>query len=339
MSESSTKKTTVVVTGGAGFIGSHLCERLLREHKRVICIDNFVTSHPRNIEGLMSNPDFEFLRLDVNNPLDLTSFPELEDFQIPFRGIQEIYHLACPTSIRNFDQFKIQTLLSNSLGNYHLLETAVKYRAKIFLCSSSVVYGSRGKERKFFSEEDIGTVDHLNPRSCYDEGKRFSETMFETYRQVHGIEIKIARLFRTYGPRMPLFDGHLIPDFVLNALEGKNLVIYGDEHFTTSLCYIDDVIDGCVRLMDSPSGTPPLNIGSDVDVKIVDVAKKIIEMTGSSSKIVFEKPLAFLTELGLPDIRKAKEFGWIPLTRLEEGLQNTIEDIQANKMILTTFGS
>jgi UDP-glucuronate decarboxylase len=338
MSEYISGKKNVLVTGGAGFIGSFLCERLLREGAHVICIDNFVTSHPRNIEGLSSNPDFQFLRLDLNQPFDLESFKELAAFKIPFQGIQEIYHLACPMSIKNFDQFKIQTLLANSIGNYHTLETAVKYRAKSLLASSSVVYGPRSESRKFFHEDDLGCVAHLTPRGCYDEGRRFSETMFETYRQVHGLDTKIVRLFRTYGPRMPLFDGQLIPDFVLNALENKDLIIYGDENFTTSLCHVNDVVDGLVRAMAAPEGLGPINLGSDVDVKMLEVAQTIIKMTNSSSQIKFDMNLLFLTELGLPDITKAKELGWLPLTRLEDGLRKTIEYIKANKILLTTLG-
>ncbi|HCU31200.1 MAG: NAD-dependent epimerase/dehydratase family protein [Candidatus Uhrbacteria bacterium GW2011_GWE2_45_35] len=337
MSDYISGKKNILVTGGAGFLGSYLCERLLREGAHVICIDNFATSHPRNIENLLSYPNFQFLRLDINQPFDLESFKELADFKISFQGIQEIYHLACPMSIKNFDQFKIQTLLANSIGNYHVLEAAVKYRSKILLASSSVVYGPRSEDRKMFNEDDLGCVAHLTPRSCYDEGRRFSETMFETYRQVHGIDVKIARVFRTYGPRMPLFDGQLIPDFVLNALEGKDLVIYGDESFVTSLCYVNDMVDGLIRVMQAPEGFGPVNLGSDFDVKMVEVANKIIQMTASTSKIRFEGALLFLTELGLPNISKAKELGWLPLTRLEDGLAKTIEYIRANKILLTTL--
>ena len=337
MAQNTSQKKTVLVTGGAGFVGSHLCEQLLRDGARVICIDSFITSHRRNIEGLMTNADFQFLKHDMNAPLDLESFSELTEFKIAFHGIQEIYHLACPMSIKNFDQHKIQTLLSNSIGNYHALELAVKYRAKILLSSSSVIYGSRQEGKKLFNEDDNGVVNHLTPRGCYDEGRRFSETMFETYRQVHGLDIKIARVFRSYGTRMPLFDGHLIPDFILNALDGKELEIYGDESFTTSLCYIDDLIDGLLRVMRSPEGTGPINLGSDVDVKMKDVAEQIIALTGSSSTIVYKDSLEFLTELGLPDISRAKELGWLPLTRLEDGLKKTIEYIRANKILLTTL--
>jgi len=230
-------------------------------------------------------------------------------------------------------------LLANSIGNYHVLETAVKYRAKVLLASSSVVYGPRFEGHKIFREDDMGCVAHLTPRGCYDEGRRFSETMFETYHQVHGLDTKIVRLFRTYGPRMPLADGHLIPDFILHAIEGKDLIIYGDETFTTSLCYIDDIIDGLLRCMQTSTGEGPWNLGSDVDIKILEVAHLIIQLTQSTSKVHFEKSLAFLTPLGLPDISKIKELGWLPLTRLIDGLQKTIDDIEANKMILTTLES
>lgn len=332
------KTRNVLVTGGAGFIGSHLCERLISEGARVICIDNFSTSHEQNINSLLQSSNFQFLRLDVNEPIDLEKFPELEAFQIRFEGIQEIYHLACPTTIKKFDQFKIQTLLSNSVGTRNTLDLAVRYHAKILLGSSSVVYGNRTPERRIFQEEMEGVVDHLSPRGCYDEGKRFAETMFSTYHQVHGIEIKIARVFRTYGPRMPLFDGHLIPDFVLSAIDKKDLVIYGDESFTTSLCYVSDVVDGLIRLMASPKDIQVVNIGSDVDMKIMDVAKQVIALTGSTSQVRFEPGLVFLTQLGLPDITRAKEaLGWLPLVRLEDGLRKTIEYVKANKILLTSL--
>ncbi|HBK35323.1 MAG: NAD-dependent epimerase/dehydratase family protein [Candidatus Uhrbacteria bacterium GW2011_GWE2_40_58] len=335
--ENTFSNKNILVTGGAGFIGSHLCEELLKEKHRVICVDNFSTSHARNIDALMQNPHFRFLRLDVNIPFNLETHAELAIFKIPFQGIQEIYHLACPTSIRKFDQFKIQTLLSNSLGNYHVLELAKKYRSKILLGSSSVVYGQRNSTDPYVSEEETGIVDHLTPRACYDEGKRFSETMFETYRQVHELEIRIARIFRTYGPRMPLQDGHLIPDFILNALDGKDLLMHGGEEFSTSLTYVTDVVDGLIRMMNTSEYLGPINLGSDVDLKIKEVAEQIVRMTGSSSKIVAGDNFEFLSELSLPRTARAKQLGWLPLVRLEEGLEKTIEYMKANHLLLSTI--
>ena len=327
----------ILVTGGAGFIGSFLCESLLKQGHRVVCVDNVATGDTKNIDVLLQHPNFRFLRLDVNQPFELESFSELALFKIPFQGIQEIFHLACPTSIKNFDQFKIQTLLSSSLGNYYVLELAKKYRAKIFLASSSVVYGSRKDKTGLVGEEELGVVDHLTPRACYDEGKRFSETMFETYRQVHRLEIRIARIFRTFGPRMPLFDGQLIPDFILNALDGKDLVMYGGRGFRTSLCYITDVIDGIARVMDASDYGGPVNVGSDVDLSLEEVAKQIITMTGSSSPIREGENFVFLSELALPRIDRAKELGWFPLVRLEDGLRQTINYMKANKLLLSNL--
>ncbi len=326
----------ILITGGAGFIGSHLCDHLLKDGHRVICLDNFATSKPQNIDSLLQNTNFRFIRLDVNQPFDLDRFPELAAFKLPFQGIQEMYHFACPTSIKQFDQYKIQTLLCNSIGNYHVLELAKKYRAKVLLSSSSVVYGERKDERAKVQEDEVGMVGHLTPRACYDEGKRFSETMFETYRQVHGIEIRIARIFRTYGPRMPLFDGHLIPDFILNALDGKELVLYGGKEFRTSLVYVADVIDALVRLMNASEDPGPTNIGSDVDLSMLEVAEKIVSMTGSTSQITEGENFAFLSELALPRIDRAKELGWFPLVRLEDGLERTIEYMKANKILLSS---
>ncbi|MBI5370089.1 NAD-dependent epimerase/dehydratase family protein [Candidatus Uhrbacteria bacterium] len=327
----------ILITGGAGFIGSHLCERMLKDGHRVICLDNFATSKPQNINSLLQHPSFRFIRMDVNESFSLDRFSELAAFKLPFQGIQEIYHFACPTSIKQFDQYKIQTLLSNSIGNYHVLELAKKYRAKILLASSSVVYGERKEGTQSVTEEDVGVVPHLSPRACYDEGKRFSETMFETYRQVHGLDIRIARIFRTYGPRMPLFDGHLIPDFILNALDGKDLVLYGGKDFRTSLVFVTDVIDGLTRLMEAPQDPGPTNLGSEQDVSTKEVAEKIIAMTASSSKVVEGENFAFLSELALPRIDRAKELGWFPLVRLEDGLERTIEYMKANKILLTAL--
>ncbi len=328
------EKKNVLVTGGAGFLGSHLCEELLKS-SRVICLDNFVTSQESNIDHLLKNADFEFIRHDINIPFDLDTFPELARFQVKFQGVQEIYHLACPTSPKKFDQYRMQTLYANSLGMKNVLDVAVKYRAKVLHASSCVIYGQRPEDNHRLREEEVGCSDTMSPRACYDEGKRFAESYCGTYAQVHEVDVRIARLFRLYGPRMPLFDGQMIPDFITNALDGKDLEIYGDESFRTSLLYVSDAVDGMMKMMQGPSGQGPMNVGSDIDMPIIDVAQSIIEMTGSTSKILFKPTLLFMTQLGLPDLSKVKEsLGWIPLVTIDNGLKKTIDYTIANKSLL-----
>ncbi len=320
------EKRTAVVTGGAGFIGSHLCERLLADGQRVICIDNFITSEVANIESLLKNPDFEFIKLDINDPLDLESYPELSRFKLNVHGIQEVYHLACPTSARKFDNLRIQTFLANSVGMRNVLDLAVKYKARLLHASTAVVYGPRHADGSKFKETDLGVTNHASPRACYDEGKRFAETACFTYASVFGLDTRIARIFRTYGPRQRLSDGEMLPDFVLDALEGRDLVIYGEEDFSTALLYVTDLVDGLIRLMQIPKNPGPVNFGGDEDLKLADVAQKVIAMTGSGSRVKFEAPLLFMTPLGLPDTRRAvDELGWIPLVRLDDGLKRAIE--------------
>jgi len=331
-------KKNVLVTGGAGFIGSHLCDELLKT-SRVICLDNFITSEEGNIDALLKNPDFEFIRHDLSAPFDPEAFPELARFKIKFQGIQEMYHLACPTSPKKFEQYKMQTLFANSLVMKNVLDLAERYTAKMVHASTSVVYGPRQEDGHKFLESEAGSdVDALSPRACYDEGKRFAETCCATYRQSHGVDVRIARIFRTYGPRMPLFDGHMLPDFITNALDGKDLEIYGDETFKTALVYVTDIVDGLVKLMALQKDIGPINFGSDVDIPLVDVAQRILEMTGSQSKIVFKGSLMFMTQLGLPDLTKAKEkLGWIPLVTLDEGLKKSIDYTISHKSLLS-FG-
>ncbi len=328
------EKNNILITGGAGFVGSHLCEKLIKNN-RVICLDNFSTGSVSNIDFLLQHPDFAFVRQDICQPVDLENMPELERFKIKFQGIQEIYHLACPTSAKGFDKFKTATLEANSVGMKNVLDLAAKYKAKIVHISSAVVYGPRTAERTVFQEDETGCVNHLTPRGCYDEGKRFAETMVNTYREVHGLDAKIARIFRTYGPRERLFDGEMVPDFIIDAIDGKDLIIYGDENFSTSLCYVDDIVSGLIKLMAAPADIGPVNLGSSEDLRLVDVAKKIIEMTESESKIVFADPLLFMTPLGLPDTSRAREIlGWVPLVRLEDGLQKAIDYTRAYKPLL-----
>lgn len=328
------EKKNVVVTGGAGFLGSHLCERLIKEAK-VICLDDFSNSHPNNIKHLLQYPDFEFIKVDVNKPFDLEKFNELDKFKVKFQGVQEIYHLACPTSPKDFENLKLKSLLANSMSMISTLDLAVKHHAKYVFASSSVVYGDATADTIVFKESDEGVVNHLSPRACYDEGKRFAETCVETYRQVYGLDAKIARVFTTYGPRMKLFIGSLIPDFIVNSLEDKDLVIYGDESLSMSMCYVTDIIDGLVRLMSSEPEIKLVNLGHETKYKIVDIANQIIKMTNSKSKVTFNDPLIFLTHKGVPDLTYVKDkLGWMPLVRLEDGLIKTVDYTIANKEAL-----
>jgi UDP-glucuronate decarboxylase len=328
------EKKNVIVAGGAGFIGSHLSDYLLKD-SHVICIDNFCVSSERNIDLLLRNPDFEFIKHDLSEPVDLLKFKELDRFKIKFQGIQEIYNLACPTSAKSFDAYRIQTLDANALVMKNILDLAVKYGSKLVHGSSSVVYGPRHTDNALFTETDTGLTDQLSPRACYDQGKKFSETMVATYAEVYKLDAKIARIFRTYGPRERLFDGEMIPDFIVDALDGRDLVIYGDETFSTSLTYVSDIVQGLIKLMSAPFGTGAVNLGTDYELRLTDVANKIIELSGSDSRVRFEEPLLFMTPLGLPDITKAKErLGWMPIVLLEDGIMRSIEYARANKALI-----
>lgn len=327
-------KKNVIITGGTGFIGSHLCERLLREAK-VICIDNLSNSRIHNIDHLLQYPDFEFIKYDVTQPIDLDHFPELDKFQVKYQGIQEIYHLACPTSPKNFEALKLHSLWANSTAMISTLDLAAKYKAKYLFTSSSVVYGEASPERNIFVETDEGKVNHLSPRGCYDEGKRFAETCVETYRQVHSIDAKIARIFTTYGPRMNLRDGLLIPDFIIDALEGKDLVVYGNNDTTESLCYVSDIVDGLVRLMRTGPEMRLVNLGSDQVYRVSEIAEKIIQMTGSNAHVRFEPPLQYMSKKGIPSLKVARDqLSWLPLVRMEDGLRKTIDYAIANKEMM-----
>lgn len=327
-------KKNVLVAGGAGFIGSHLCDELIKTCK-VICVDNFVTGSEKNIDHLLSNPDFAFINYDLTNPLDLESIQGLEKFKIQFQGIQEIYNLACPMSPRNFLENRILTLNANSLVMHNLLELAVKNEAKFLHFSSSVVYGGRdinniGRKVK---ETELGSIDLLSERSCYDEGKRFAETMTMCYRKFYNLDTKIIRLFRIYGPRMLMDDDQMIPDLISSALDNKDVVIFGNRNFSSSFCYVEDAVDAAVKMMSSElSG--PINIGSDVDVNVTDLAQMIIKETESTSQIVYLEQKLFVSELLLPDIYQARnELGWMPIVTLENGIKKTIFSLQASNRL------
>ena len=329
------ERKNVLVTGGAGFIGSHLCDRLVKTC-HVICVDNFLTSSVANIDHLLQDPNFEFINHDITEPLELNDIHELDRFKIKFQGIQEIYHLACPISKKHFDDFKIATVLTNSVGVKNILDIAVEYRAKMMYASSSVLYGPQQPGRTHVKETDECHIDHLTLRGAYDEGKRFSEAIMQTYADVYGIDIKIARIFRTYGPRMKIFDGNLIPDMVLSALDGKDIVIAGDEESRTSLCFVTDAVDAIVRLMQTPIDVTVVNVGSDQEIRLVSVAQKVLEIIGSPSRVRFEPPFMHYTDVGLPDTTRAREIlGWIPLVRTDDGLRRMIDYAQSSKHQIT----
>ena len=327
-------KKNVLVAGGAGFMGSHLCDELVKENK-VICIDNFITGSERNIDHLLSNPNFIFLNHDLSLPLDLSAHKDLKKFKVEFQGIQEVYNLACPMSPRHFLENRLEILLANSYVVRNLLDIALKYKAKFLQFSSSVVYGTRlaeDYERKV-KEDYLGAVDHLSARSAYDEGKRFAETMVANYRSLYNLDARIARFFRIYGPRMEADDDQMIPDYINSALDNKDVVINGGENFSSSFCYISDALDAIDKLMKS-AWAGPVNIGSDVDVNLADLVKLIIKEVGSKSQIVYGERRFFVSELTLPDIYLAKnELGWMPVVTLENGLKKTIFDIKAHKKL------
>lgn len=327
-------KKNVLVAGGAGFIGSHLCDELIKTCK-VICVDNFVTGSERHIDHLLANPNFVFVNHDLSAPLDLESHADLKNFKVEFQGIQEIYNLACPMSPRSFLDNRLATIKANSYVVKNLLDLAVKYNSKFLQFSSSVVYGPRSIDNpsRKVSETDLGLVNNLSERSCYDEGKRFAEAMVVNYRSIYNIDAKIIRLFRIYGPRMDQDDDQMIPDFINDALENKEIIIPGDETFSSSFCYIEDTIDAVMKIMTTDlSG--PINIGSDVDVKMTTLVEMIKKETGSESTVGFTESPLFISELALPDIRNAKNnLNWMPVVTLTNGLKKTIFDIKANKRL------
>ena len=301
----------VMVTGGAGFLGSFLCERLLKEGCDVVCVDNFYTGTKRNIVHLLDDPYFELMRHDITFPLYLE--------------VDEIYNLACPASPIHYQNDPVQTTKVNVHGSINMLGLAKRLKAKILQASTSEVYGDPTVHPQ--TEDYWGNVNTIGPRSCYDEGKRCAETLFFDYHRQHGLNIKVARIFNTYGPRMHPHDGRVISNFIMQALSGQDITVYGEGKQTRSFCYVDDLIDGLIRMMDSPDDfTGPVNIGNPGEYSIVDLAQKILALTGATSKIIF-KPLPQDDPMQRqPDITLAKnQLGWIPKAGLEEGLRRTID--------------
>ena len=301
----------ILVTGGAGFLGSHLCERLLEMGYEVVCVDNFFTGTKQNIVHLLPNPYFELIRHDVTFPL--------------YVEVDEIYNLACPASPVHYQYDPVQTTKTSVHGAINMLGLAKRIKAKIFQASTSEVYGDPEVHPQ--QESYWGRVNPIGIRSCYDEGKRCAETLFFDYYRQHAINIKVARIFNTYGPRMHPDDGRGVCNFIVQALKGKAITVYGEGQQTRSFCYVDDLIDGFIKLMDtSDDFTGPVNLGNPNEFTIRQLAELVVEMTGSSSKLIFKPLPQDDPKQRQPDISLAKNIlGWQPSIQLEEGLKKTIE--------------
>ncbi len=300
----------ILVTGGAGFLGSHLCERLLRENNEVICVDNFYTGMKENIIHLMGNPYFELIRHDITFPL--------------YVEIDEIYNLACPASPIHYQFDPVQTTKTSVHGAINMLGLAKRVKCKILQASTSEVYGDPEVHPQ--PESYRGSVNPIGRRACYDEGKRCAETLFFDYHRQHRLRIKVVRIFNTYGPRMYENDGRVVSNFITQALQNKDITIYGQGDQTRSFCYVDDLIEGMVKTMDSPDAfIGPVNLGNPNETTIYELARKIIELTGSKSKIVHKPLPEDDPKRRCPDISLARNtLHWEPRTSLEEGLKKTI---------------
>ncbi len=301
----------VLVTGGAGFLGSHLCERLLADDCNVLCVDNFYTGTKANIAHLLSNPNFEMMRHDVTFPL--------------YVEVDEIYNLACPASPIHYQSDPVQTTKTSVHGAINMLGLAKRTKAKILQASTSEVYGDPTVHPQ--TEEYWGNINPIGLRSCYDEGKRCAETLFFDYHRQHGLRIRVARIFNTYGPRMHPNDGRVVSNFIVQALKGQPITIYGDGRQTRSFCFYQDMIDGLVRLMNTPDNvTGPVNLGNPIEFTISDLAQLIIDLTGSDSELSLRPLPSDDPKQRCPDIRMAKRLlDWQPSTQLRDGLKATVE--------------
>lgn len=300
----------ILVTGGAGFLGSHLCDKLVDQGHHVLCVDNYFTGSKKNIEHLLDKKNFEIIRQDVCFPL--------------YIEVDEIYNLACPASPYHYQWDPIQTMKTSILGAYNLLGLAKRTKAKILQASTSEVYGDPKVHPQ--TEDYWGNVNPLGPRACYDEGKRAAETLFMDYHRMHNVKSKIIRIFNTYGPRMAEGDGRVISNFIVQALKGQDITIYGDGNQTRSFCYVDDLINGMTQMMSIDNFTGPVNLGNPQEYSMIELANKILDMTDSKSKIV-KKPLPQDDpKQRKPDISLAeKRLFWEPTISLNEGLEKTID--------------
>lgn len=300
----------ILITGGAGFLGSHLCERLLNEGNEVICLDNFFTGRKRNITHLLANPYFELVRHDVIDPFKFE--------------VDRIYNLACPASPPHYQYNAIKTIKTSVMGAINCLGLAKRTRARVFQASTSEVYGDPAEHPQ--RESYWGNVNPIGIRACYDEGKRCAETLFFDYHRQNGVDIRVVRIFNTYGPRMLPDDGRVVSNFIVQALRGEDLTIYGDGTQTRSFCYVDDLIAGFVRLMEHPSQTGPVNIGNPGEFTMLELAGLVLKMVGGPSKIIHLPLPGDDPKQRRPDITLAqKDLGWNPTVSLEEGLVPTID--------------
>ena len=298
-----------LVTGGAGFIGSHLCERLLESGHEVLCVDNFYTGRKRNIEHLLDHYYFEIIRHDITFPL--------------YVEVERILNLACPASPVHYQFDPVQTIKTSVHGSINMLGLAKRINARILQASTSEVYGI--PEIHPQTEEYWGNVNPIGIRSCYDEGKRAAETLFFDYHRQHGLDIRVVRIFNTYGPNMAMNDGRVVSNFILQALRDKPITVYGDGSQTRSFCHVDDMVTGLINMMDHESLNGPVNLGNPDELSILELAEKIIELTESKSKVIFKTLPSDDPDRRQPDITLAKkELGWNPIIKLEEGLITTI---------------
>ena len=305
----------ILVTGGAGFLGSHLCERLVERGHDVICLDNFFTSQKSNVAHLLGAPNFELVRHDITLPI--------------FLEVDEIYNLACPAAPGHYQYNPIKTMKTSVMGAVNVLGMAKRCRAKILQASTSEVYGDPEVHPQ--PESYRGSVNPIGPRACYDEGKRAAETLFMDYHRMNRINVRIVRIFNTYGPRMHPFDGRVISNFIRQALSGEDITIFGAGHQTRSFCYRDEMIEGILRMMDGPDDfIGPVNLGNPEEFSIKELAELVVEMTGSASKLVYEPLPADDPTQRQPDIALArKKLGWEPTVPLRKGLAETIEWFQS----------
>ncbi len=305
----------ILVTGGAGFLGSHLCERLVDRGHEVICLDNFFTGAKRNIRALLDRHNFELVRHDLVHPI--------------FLEVDEVYNLACPASPIHYQQNPVKTVKTCVMGAIHMLGLAKRVGAKIMQASTSEVYGDPTVHPQ--TEDYRGNVNPIGRRSCYDEGKRCAETLFFDYWRQHGMRVKVARIFNTYGPRMHPNDGRVVSNFIVQALQNEPITLYGDGSQTRSFCYVDDMVEAFLRLMDTPDEfTGPVNLGNPGEFSIRELAEKIISLTGSRSELAFRPLPTDDPRQRKPDISVAKEkLGWAPRAQLEEGLKQTIAYFEA----------